>query len=388
MKQIIKSKQKKKKKTKMLSSLVSITAPSSSQKRVWRKILYEKQPFYSDNFYDPDKFLDTLQAQTKKRPLTYFELIISCSYIIQQFTIMTIFFTIYKYLVVGRLRVYHLLAINITSTISGIIIFHLLEENFNFRNSFRIWKYLRSIFIFVVCLRTAAPLLQSLTYAFSDDTVHAIVLILASIHLVFYEYADPTNVTSAFGGTSGSSDICYTDLLSSDRNGHINDINERSMSNINDNSNNNSIYSSFTDNVRVSTSTSADSNLYVTPTSIDMQRGILSLNAAMFTSVILASRLKSIGNVVGLCLLAVLLFVGFPEIARLIQRKSTIFHLVLTLCLYLVAGYLLFYLESNTLFFVYQVLVLLVVLVACVWFSYMQNFKKSMHGPWDEAKVQ
>lgn len=372
----------------MLSSLVSITAPSSSQKRVWRKILYEKQPFYSDNFYDPDKFLDTLQAQTKKRPLTYFELIISCSYIIQQFTIMTIFFTIYKYLVVGRLRVYHLLAINITSTISGIIIFHLLEENFNFRNSFRIWKYLRSIFIFVVCLRTAAPLLQSLTYAFSDDTVHAIVLILASIHLVFYEYADPTNVTSAFGGTSGSSDICYTDLLSSDRNGHINDINERSMSNINDNSNNNSIYSSFTDNVRVSTSTSADSNLYVTPTSIDMQRGILSLNAAMFTSVILASRLKSIGNVVGLCLLAVLLFVGFPEIARLIQRKSTIFHLVLTLCLYLVAGYLLFYLESNTLFFVYQVLVLLVVLVACVWFSYMQNFKKSMHGPWDEAKVQ
>ena len=138
------------------SSSSSASVPSSpSLKRVWRKILYEKQTSYSDNFYDPDKFLDSLRkGQRKQRPLTYFELIISCSYIIQQFTVMTIFFTIYKYLVAGRLKAYHLHAINVTNTCLGIFIFHLLEERgAKFLYTFSVWEYLRRLFIFVVCLR-------------------------------------------------------------------------------------------------------------------------------------------------------------------------------------------------------------------------------------------
>lgn len=134
-------------------STSSSSSPSFSQKRVWRKILYEKQPAYSDNFYDPDKFLDSLQAQRIQRPLTRYELIICCSYIVQQFIVMTIFFSIYKYLVIGRLKAYHLLAINTSSTLFGGSVYFFLEESYKLQLKSSVWEYLRSLFIFVVCLR-------------------------------------------------------------------------------------------------------------------------------------------------------------------------------------------------------------------------------------------
>mmetsp|Transcript_20370 Transcript_20370/g.29251 ORF Transcript_20370/g.29251 Transcript_20370/m.29251 type:complete len:304 (+) Transcript_20370:50-961(+) len=115
--------------------------------------------------------------------------------------------------------------------------------------------------------------------------------------------------------------------------------------------------------------------------------GIVSLNAAMFTAVLLASRLQKIENVTAFVVLAVISFSLFPDTARLAKRKSEMLHLLLTFVMWLIATTLLVYLD-DTLLVVYQVLVFFVWLVCPLWLSYLCNHhKKKLRGPWDIAEV-
>lgn len=119
--------------------------------------------------------------------------------------------------------------------------------------------------------------------------------------------------------------------------------------------------------------------------------GTLSLNAAMFTSIILASRLdSSMEVVVVFLLLAVIFFILFPNIARIIQKVSICGHLLLTCSQWLLATYLLYYLHDNnkTLLVVYEILLLLLWLVGPFLYFRVQVYKKSMSGPWDIAVIQ
>jgi phosphatidylinositol glycan class C protein len=106
----------------------------------------------------------------------------------------------------------------------------------------------------------------------------------------------------------------------------------------------------------------------------------------MFTAVLLASRLKDISTVVSFVLLAVICFALFPEVAKLIRRRSTALHLVLTVVQYVIASMLLIRFDW-TLFIVYQLLIVIVWLICPIWLWQMQRFKRSLRGPWEEAKV-
>lgn len=119
--------------------------------------------------------------------------------------------------------------------------------------------------------------------------------------------------------------------------------------------------------------------------------GTLSLNAAMFTSIILASRLDSTMEVVVVfLLLAVIFFILFPNIARTIKKASIYGHLLLTCSQWLLASHLLYYLHDNnkTLLVVYEILLLLLWLVGPLLYFRVQVYKKSMSGPWDIAVIE
>ena len=118
--------------------------------------------------------------------------------------------------------------------------------------------------------------------------------------------------------------------------------------------------------------------------------GTLSLNAAMFTSIILASRLdSSMEVVVVFLLLAVIFFILFPNFARIVKKASISCHLLLTFSQWLLATYLLYNLHDNkTLLVVYEVLLLLLWLVGPYLYFRVQVYKKSMSGPWDIAVVE
>ena len=110
--------------------------------------------------------------------------------------------------------------------------------------------------------------------------------------------------------------------------------------------------------------------------------GTLSLNAAMFTAVLLASQLDNIEMVVAFVLLAVICFSFFPEIARLIKSRSLTLHLVITGSQWALASSLLFFVDK-THFIVYEFIVLFVWLVCPMWLLKMQRYKKGLRGPWD-----
>lgn len=115
--------------------------------------------------------------------------------------------------------------------------------------------------------------------------------------------------------------------------------------------------------------------------------GTLSLNAAMFMAIILASRLNNIELVVALLLLAVICFSLFPGTARLVKKRSLNLHLLLTCIQWLAASVALFYLDT-ALFVAYEAGMFIMWILGPYIYFYMQVYKKSMRGPWDIAEVE
>ena len=113
-----------------------------------------------------------------------------------------------------------------------------------------------------------------------------------------------------------------------------------------------------------------------------MFNGTISLNAAMFTAVLLASRFKNVKTVVTFSLLAITIFTTFPSLARFVRSYSNWMHLLVSLLLVLLVCFLLIQL-SNTLLYVYITTVIFTWIVCPIWLLYMQKFKDKKSGPWD-----
>lgn len=108
----------------------------------------------------------------------------------------------------------------------------------------------------------------------------------------------------------------------------------------------------------------------------------LSLSAAMFASICLASRLASASEAFALLTVATQIFVLFP-----ILRQELNHHLMLTVILFILDFY---FLKSVS--FLVTVLFIssvgLINLVCPVLFVRYQKYKDNIYGPWDEAVVK
>lgn len=114
--------------------------------------------------------------------------------------------------------------------------------------------------------------------------------------------------------------------------------------------------------------------------------GTLSLNASMFTAVILASRLDDVETVFSFVLLAVVCFSFYPAVARLMYQRSVTLHMIVTVAHALAVGSLLLSLDL-ALFTIFVALVLTVWLVSPLCLRRMGMYKKSFKGPWDIVDV-
>ena len=328
--------------------------------RAWRKILYENQP-YSDNHLDNKRFLDGLHYNYKPQTKPFLLYFINSTMIIQQFTIVVMFFIIYKLLLMNKLSSIGLFIFNIISALLGISINYYIEDKTKYQKYNNIYEYIipriRSLFIFIVCLRTSAPILKILTSSFSDDTVYAIVLTLATAHLVFFDYSF-YNISSAdnintINLTSSSSTISSILLIN--------------------NSNN---------NTNASTSTNTSNN------NISFSGGILSLNASLFASIVLISRLQDMSAIIAFCILSILFFFMLPRLVQAIKRKSIYLHILFTIIKYCIVSYFLMEFISITLFVVYQVIIILLLFFSTVWLRVMESRRRPVLDElWEEAKV-
>ena len=328
--------------------------------RAWRKILYENQP-YSDNHLDNKRFLDGLHYNYKPQTKPFLLYFINSTMIIQQFTIVVMFFIIYKLLLMNKLSSIGLFIFNIISALLGISINYYIEDKTKYQKYNNVYEYIipriRSLFIFIVCLRTSAPILKILTSSFSDDTVYAIVLTLATAHLVFFDYSF-YNISSAdnintINLTSSSSTISSILLINNSYN-----------------------------NTNASTSTNTSNN------NISFSGGILSLNASLFASIVLISRLQDMSAIIAFCILSILFFFMLPRLVQAIKRKSIYLHILFTIIKYCIVSYFLMEFISITLFVVYQVIIILLLFFSTVWLRVMESRRRPVLDElWEEAKV-
>ena len=279
-------------------------------KKQWKRILYENQLF-PDNFIDHQRFLDQLDVSTNDQHMTDLSVLHSASVIAQQLSVVAVFLATYKYIIVYDTALYHLVSFDFVLLLIGHVFNRALDTNMLSQPTLP--QFLRDIFLFGVCLRVAAPALQTLTSSFSGNTIHALAIVISSVHLVFYDYS------------------------------------------------------------------------YIHDSEVDAFSGTLSLNASMFTAVLLASRLKNIEMVFSFMLLAVICFSFYPSVARLMYQRSLALHLAVTLSQWGLASGLLFFLDF-ALFAVFQFLIIFVWIICPLWLQQMQRYKKTFRGPWDIAE--
>lgn len=264
--------------------------------------MYEKQA-YKDNYVDPTSFFDQLKLSRNQATDNFQGVFIKASIIVEQYLIITIFLTTYKYLLVNHDILVPLAGMELLLLITGFIVHRVLDVSTLF-----VFETIQNAFLFGVCLRILAPILKSLTLSFSSNTIHALSITLSCIHLSFFNYGNHPD--------------------------------------------------------------------------FELITGSLSLNAALFLAIILASRLADTETVVVFLMLAVMFFCLLPKTTHLIRKHSVVAHLVLTCLVWTVESVFLFLLDK-------VLFVLFEVLLVCLWilgphlFLRMQSYKGSLNGPWD-----
>merc|ERR1712080_336987 len=110
----------------------------------------------------------------------------------------------------------------------------------------------------------------------------------------------------------------------------------------------------------------------------------VSLNAAIFASVLLGSRLPSTIQVFQLMFLAILLFALFPILRHYLKRKSNDAHLILSFLMFIICSAILLPI-SNILAITFIIGNLFITFGSPFCLIWIQKYKNEIKGPWDEA---
>ncbi|KAI9358448.1 phosphatidylinositol N-acetylglucosaminyltransferase subunit C [Pilaira anomala] len=113
--------------------------------------------------------------------------------------------------------------------------------------------------------------------------------------------------------------------------------------------------------------------------------GSLSTNAAIFASVLLASRLNTNFDVFGLLSFAVEWFSLFPIFRRHLKVLSPKIQIGVTITMVLTCV-LLFVRISKAVAFIYLLGFGFLTFICPYWLIFIQKYKNEIHGPWDEAR--
>mmetsp|Transcript_18926 Transcript_18926/g.28029 ORF Transcript_18926/g.28029 Transcript_18926/m.28029 type:complete len:318 (-) Transcript_18926:152-1105(-) len=117
--------------------------------------------------------------------------------------------------------------------------------------------------------------------------------------------------------------------------------------------------------------------------------GTVSLNAAFFSTTLLASRMNSNWSVCAFVSTSVTIFAFYPVRRHLLyvtSPKEAPYVVLATIILFSTASWLL--LQSKLEKLIYGAVLLIVCFLAPTWKYYLQDFKSHIHGPWDIAHIR
>lgn len=113
----------------------------------------------------------------------------------------------------------------------------------------------------------------------------------------------------------------------------------------------------------------------------------ISLNAAIFGTICLASRLATSLDAFVLLIVAVTLFAIYPYLVRLIELDSRLFIRLAPVILFTMASCIGLLFISPILFCINLMVMIFCGFIYPFLFCFAQKYKNNIHGPWDEAVV-
>ncbi|GLD95236.1 hypothetical protein PINS_up003880 [Pythium insidiosum] len=170
----------------------------------WRKILYESQPF--DDSYVDATFLEQLRTNTNVKDHDYVGMVKSTAAITQQICAVLSFFAVFVFIEEGAISATALGSLDVALALVGIVYLRLV-----LKYPLDIVDSLRSSLLFCATLSLLSPVLRTLTRSFADDTIWALAILFAFIHLISHDYS---YVNSGIGrGTISLNAATFTAVL-------------------------------------------------------------------------------------------------------------------------------------------------------------------------------
>ena len=166
-------------------STPSIRAP-------WRRILYAVQP-YEDNYVD-DTFLNSLITNANVRPVSYLPLCLDACAITQRLCLLVLFLLVFYLMFHSIVPVEGVLMLDGLSIAGGMLVFGSSAGRAH------------RILLLTLVLLFMSPLLNTLTRAYSSDTIWALTFLLSAIHLLCFDYGwiNEAEVATATAGKKES----------------------------------------------------------------------------------------------------------------------------------------------------------------------------------------
>ncbi|MEE6518622.1 hypothetical protein FKM82_029732 [Ascaphus truei] len=163
---------------------------------VWRKVLYERQPF-PDNYVD-QSFLEELRKNVYVRRYHYSAMVVESGVVIQQLCSVCVFSVIWWYMDQGLLSPLQLCGVGLAFTLFGYLLFDAVDQGEGRRSSGQTrWADLKSALVFAAFTYGFSPVLKTLTESISTDTIYAMSVLMLLGHLVFFDYGANAAVVSS-----------------------------------------------------------------------------------------------------------------------------------------------------------------------------------------------
>lgn len=353
---------------------------NSYQKLPWKRILYEKQIYYKDNYYDPKTIFSQLKIVKARTPYSednekgsksilqrfklwlksYGEYVFQSTIVMQQFSAICFFLCIHKYLLRKSISLFEVVGLNFIFIVAGISFYYYFESPQKLAK-FSLISFLETFLLFIICLEMTSPIIKTLTVSISDDTIEALTIFLATVHLVFHDYQQTHDERPRIT-THGNKNPTTQSFQSSSN------IQQKNSSPLHHSDPSHAI--TIGDDEKEN----------------EISSKVISLNTAIFTAILLASRLDNNNVVVAYIILAIISFSLFPLMISLIKARSKFLFLWFAFVQWILTSQLIYNLDG-TLFIAYEILVLLLWFLGPLLYLYMLSYKKAYHGPWNIPQI-
>ncbi|KAI9595350.1 phosphatidylinositol N-acetylglucosaminyltransferase subunit C [Syncephalis fuscata] len=187
----------------------------SSERVVFRKVLYMKQP-YPDNYVDVT-FLEHLQRNANLRVHDYWTTVQDFSVILQHATSVLIFVALFIYLYTERLSSYLLIWSGALLTIGGYVFWDISTRQLDVQYKVQRWGTLKSAFFIFATLLGLSPILRILTKDISVDTIWAMTVCMFLANMLMHDYGSGERGNIQFSGAMSTNTAIFASVLLASR---------------------------------------------------------------------------------------------------------------------------------------------------------------------------